>query len=99
MVAKAGASFASPFVGRLDDICHDGMDLIEQIVTIYANYEFKTQVLVASVRTPQHVIQASLMGAHVCTMPFEVLGKLMHHPLTDIGLEKFLADWKKVDKG
>jgi transaldolase len=99
MVAKAGATFASPFVGRLDDISHDGMHLIEQIVTIYENYGYDTQVLVASVRTTQHVITAALLGAHVCTMPFKVIEQLISHPLTDIGLEKFLADWKKVDKG
>lgn len=99
MVAKAGATYASPFVGRLDDISHNGMHLIEQIVTIYENYGYETEVLVASVRTTQHVILAALMGAHVCTMPFKVIGQLIKHPLTDIGLEKFLADWEKVDKG
>jgi transaldolase len=99
MVAKAGATYASPFVGRLDDISHNGMHLIEQIVTIYENYGYETEVLVASVRTTQHVIMAALMGAHVCTMPFKVIGQLIKHPLTDIGLEKFLADWEKVDKG
>jgi len=99
MVAKAGATFASPFVGRIDDISHNGMHLIEKIVTIYENYGFETEVLVASVRTTQHVITAALLGAHVCTMPFKVIGQLIKHPLTDIGLEKFLADWQKVDKG
>lgn len=99
MVAKAGATYASPFVGRLDDISHNGMHLIEQIVTIYENYGYETEVLVASVRTTQHVILGALMGAHVCTMPFKVIGQLIKHPLTDIGLEKFLADWEKVDKG
>lgn len=99
LVAKAGATYASPFVGRLDDICHTGMDLIEQLVTIYANYDFKTQVLVASVRSTQHVIEAALMGAHVCTIPFKVIMQLMHHPLTDAGLKQFLADWEKVNKG
>lgn len=99
MVAKAGATYASPFVGRLDDISHNGMHLIEKIVTIYENYDFATEVLVASVRSTQHVITAALMGAHVCTVPFKVLAQLIKHPLTDIGLEKFLADWEKVDKG
>lgn len=99
LVAKAGATFCSPFVGRLDDICHDGMDLIEQAVVIYRNYELPTEVLVASVRTTQHVIQAAEMGAHICTMPFKVISQLIKHPLTDIGLEKFLKDWEKVDKG
>jgi transaldolase len=99
MVAKAGATYASPFVGRLDDISAIGMDLIEQIVTIYDNYGYPTQVLVASVRSTQHVIEAALMGAHVCTIPFGVMSQLMKHPLTDIGLKKFLEDWEKVNKG
>lgn len=99
MVAKAGATYASPFVGRLDDISHIGMDLIEQIVTIYDNYGYSTQVLVASVRSTQHVIEAALMGAHICTIPFGVMSQLMKHPLTDIGLKKFLEDWEKVNKG
>ncbi|MEW5799390.1 MAG: fructose-6-phosphate aldolase [Bacteroidota bacterium] len=95
LAAKAGATYISPFVGRLDDISTDGMQLIEQIVTIYNNYGYQTEVLVASVRHPIHVVQAALMGAHVCTMPFKVIDQLIKHPLTDIGLEKFLADWKK----
>ena len=99
LVAKAGATYASPFVGRLDDISHDGMDLIEQMVTIYHNYNFSTQVLVASVRNTQHVIESALMGAHVCTMPLKVISQLIKHPLTDSGLKKFLADWEKVNKG
>ena len=99
LVAKAGATFVSPFVGRLDDISHDGMELIEQIVTIYHNYDYTTEVLVASVRTTQHVIEAALMGADICTMPLKVIGQLIKHPLTDIGLKKFLADWEKVNKG
>jgi len=99
MVAKAGATYASPFVGRLDDISHNGMRLIEKIVTIYENYDYATEVLVASVRSTQHVITAALMGAHVCTIPFKVLAQLIQHPLTDIGLKKFLEDWEKVDKG
>jgi transaldolase len=96
MAAKAGATYASPFVGRLDDLSTDGMELIEQICTIYRNYDFETQVLVASVRHPVHVVQAGLLGAHVVTMPPKVIGQLAHHPLTDIGLERFLADWEKV---
>lgn len=95
LAAKAGAAYISPFVGRLDDISTDGMQLIEQIITIYNNYGFDTEVLVASVRHPIHVVQAALMGAHVCTMPFKVIDQLVKHPLTDIGLERFLADWKK----
>jgi transaldolase len=96
MAAKAGASFASPFVGRLDDISTDGMELIEQICTIYRNYGFDTEVLVASVRHPIHVVQAALLGADVVTVPASVLRQLAKHPLTDIGLERFLADWEKV---
>ncbi len=95
LAAKAGATFISPFVGRLDDISTDGMQLIEQIVTIYNNYGYETEVLVASVRHPIHVVQAALMGAHVCTMPLKVIDQLIKHPLTDIGLQKFLADWNK----
>ena len=96
MAAKAGATYASPFVGRLDDVSTDGMQLIEQICTIYRNYDYETQVLVASVRHPIHVVQAALMGAHVVTMPAKVIQQLAAHPLTDIGLERFLADWEKV---
>ena len=96
LAAKAGATYASPFVGRLDDIAHTGMELIDQIVTIYANYEFETQVLVASVRNPIHLLEAALAGAHVATVPFKVITQLTKHPLTDQGLERFLADWKKV---
>ncbi len=95
LAAKAGATYISPFVGRLDDISHDGMELISQIVQIYRNYNYKTQVLVASIRHPLHLVDAALMGADVCTMPFSVIDKLFNHPLTDIGLEKFLSDWKK----
>lgn len=98
LVAKAGATFVSPFVGRLDDIANDGMELIEDIVTIYANYDFLTEVLVASIRHPMHVQQAALMGAHVATMPFKVIDQLIKHPLTEIGLEKFLSDYKKANK-
>lgn len=96
MAAKAGATFASPFVGRLDDIATDGMELIRQCCTIYDNYGLETEVLVASVRHPIHVVQAAMMGAHVVTMPTSVIGQLVKHPLTDSGLERFLADWEKV---
>lgn len=95
LAAKAGATYISPFVGRLDDISTDGMDLISQIIQIYRNYKFDTQVLVASIRHPLHVVQAALMGADVCTIPFNVIDKLFNHPLTDLGLEKFLSDWNK----
>ncbi|WP_337865756.1 fructose-6-phosphate aldolase [Ignavibacterium sp.] len=95
LASKAGATYISPFVGRLDDVSTNGMELIAQIVQIYRNYDFKTQVLVASIRHPLHVVEAALMGADVCTMPFNVIDKLFNHPLTDIGLEKFLSDWKK----
>jgi transaldolase len=95
LAAKAGATYISPFVGRLDDISTNGMDLIAQIVQIYKNYDYKTQVLVASIRHPLHLVEAALMGADVCTMPFPVIDKLFNHPLTDLGLEKFLSDWKK----
>jgi len=98
MAAKAGATFISPFVGRLDDIATPGMDLIEQIIEMYVNYDFSTEVLVASVRNPLHVVESALMGADVITMPFNVIEKMMKHPLTDIGLKKFLDDWKKVKK-
>ncbi len=96
LAAKAGATYISPFVGRLDDISHDGMELISQIVQIYKNYDYKTEVLVASIRHPLHLVEAALMGADVCTMPFSVIDKLFNHPLTDMGLEKFLSDWKKT---
>lgn len=98
LAAKAGASYISPFVGRLDDISHDGMNLIQQIVSIYDNYGYATEVLVASIRHPLHLVDAALMGADVATMPFAVINKLFNHPLTDIGLDKFLSDWKKVSK-
>jgi len=96
LAAKAGASFVSPFVGRLDDISHYGMNLVEQIVSIYDNYGFDTEVIVASIRNPLHVVDAAMMGAHIATIPFKVINQLIQHPLTDIGLEKFLADWKKI---
>lgn len=98
MAAKAGATYVSPFVGRLDDIASDGMGLIEDILKIYHNYDFRTQVLVASVRHPMHLVEAAKMGAHVCTMPFDVINKLFKHPLTDLGLERFLKDWGKQGK-
>jgi transaldolase len=96
LAAKTGAYFISPFIGRLDDIGQNGMDLIGQIVTIYRNYGYTTEVLVASVRHPMHVIDAAMIGADICTMPFKVLDQLIKHPLTDIGIERFLADWKKA---
>ena len=98
LAAKAGAAFISPFVGRLDDVGHDGMLLVEQILQIYNNYGFTTEVIVASVRTVQHVLQAALMGAHIATVPFNVLEKLFNHPLTDIGLKAFLEDWEKLQQ-
>ncbi len=98
LAAKAGATYVSPFVGRLDDISEDGMALIAQIVEIYRNYDFATKVLVASVRHPIHVLEAARLGADVATIPFSVIGQLANHPLTDIGLKKFLADWEKVPK-
>lgn len=99
LVAKAGAAYVSPFVGRLDDISEDGMGLIEDIVRIYDNYDFDTEVLVASVRHPRHVVEAAKMGADVVTMPPKVIRQLLAHPLTDRGLEAFLADWRKLQEG
>lgn len=98
LAAKAGATYVSPFVGRLDDISHVGMDLIEQILIIFDNYGFETEVIVASIRTPLHVVDAALMGAHVATIPYNVMLQLSKHPLTDIGIKKFLDDWEKVPK-
>ena len=98
MAAKAGAGYISPFVGRLDDIGQPGMELVEQIVTIYENYGFETEVIVASIRNPIHVLDAALMGADIATIPFKVMEQLIKHPLTDIGLEKFLADWDKTGR-
>jgi transaldolase len=98
LAAKAGATYISPFVGRLDDISQDGMELIAHIIEIYQNYDFSTQVLVASVRNPVHVLQAARMGADVATLPYGVITQLAQHPLTDIGIKKFLADWEKVPK-
>ncbi|MCP9446863.1 MAG: fructose-6-phosphate aldolase [Nitrospira sp.] len=94
LAAKAGAWCVSPFIGRLDDVSSDGMGLIRQIVTIYKNYDYKTLVLVASVRHPQHVVESALAGGHICTMPYGVFQSLFKHPLTDVGLKKFLDDWK-----
>lgn len=99
LAAKAGATYVSPFVGRLDDISHEGLDLIEQIVQIFGNYEaLETEVLVASIRHPLHLVKSARMGADVATIPFKVLDKLANHPLTDIGIERFLADWENVPK-
>ena len=98
IAAKAGASYVSPFIGRLDDAGQDGMTLIREIVTIFNNYKFDTNVLVASVRHPMHVVEAGKIGAHVVTLPPDILGKMMGHPLTDKGLAAFLADWEKVKK-
>jgi transaldolase len=99
LAAKAGASFISPFIGRVDDTSHEGMQLIEQILTIYQNYSYQTEVLVASVRSPVHVLQAAQLGADICTLPFKVLEQLIYHPLTDIGLKKFIEDGKKIPLG
>lgn len=98
IVAKVGATFCSPFLGRLDDIGHDGMLLIEEIRTIYDNYGFQTEILAASLRHPLHVVQAAKAGADIGTMPYDVFKKMLNHPLTDIGLERFLADWNKAKK-
>ncbi|MEP7152966.1 MAG: fructose-6-phosphate aldolase [Nitrospira sp.] len=98
LAAKAGAWCVSPFIGRLDDVSSDGMTLIRQIVAIYDNYQFSTQVLVASVRTPQQVVEAALAGGHICTMPYSIFEQLAKHPLTDMGLKKFLSDWEKMGR-
>ena len=98
MAAKAGAAYVSPFVGRLDDVAQNGMELVEQILSIFDNYGFSTEVIVASVRHPMHVLEAAMLGADIATIPFCVIGQLAKHPLTDAGIEKFLADWKKVPK-
>ncbi len=97
IAAKAGANYISPFIGRLDDISSNGMELIEQIVRIYRQYDFATEVLAASIRHPLHVVESALAGADVATMPLGVIKKLLHHPLTDIGLERFLADWREYE--
>ncbi len=96
LAAKAGATYVSPFVGRLDDISQDGMELIHQIVAIYENYQFNTEIIVASIRNPLHVIEAAMGGAHISTIPYKVLKQMLQHPQTDIGIQKFLADWEKV---
>jgi transaldolase len=98
LAAKAGATYVSPFVGRLDDISEDGMELVANIFQVYRNYGYKTQILAASLRHPQHVVQAALIGADVATMPFKVMEMLFKHPLTDIGLKKFLEDWENSKK-
>jgi transaldolase len=98
MAAKAGATYVSPFVGRLDDLSQDGMSLVEQILTMYTNYGFETEVIVASVRNPLHVLSSAMMGAHIATIPFKVLDKLAAHPMTDKGIAAFLADWDKTAK-
>ena len=98
LAAKAGAWCVSPFIGRLDDISSNGMELVRQILTIYRNYDYKTLVLVASVRHPQHVVEAALAGGHICTMPFSIFQQMVKHPLTDNGLKKFLADWETQAK-
>ena len=96
MAAKVGATYISPFVGRLDNVNQDGMELVREIKTIYGNYGYSTQIIVAAVRHPGHVLQAALIGADICTMRFDILEMLFDHPLTDIGLEQFLKDWEKV---
>ncbi len=98
LAAKAGASFVSPFVGRLDDIGNPGMDLISDIVTIYDNYGYQSEIIVASIRSPQHVLDSALIGADIATIPFKVIAQLAKHPLTDIGMQQFLADWEKRTK-
>jgi transaldolase len=96
LAAKAGATYVSPFVGRLDDISHQGMEIVSEIIDIYENYLFETEIIVASVRNPLHVVDAARMGAHIATIPYSVITQLIRHPLTDIGLAKFLKDWEKV---
>jgi len=98
LAAKAGAAYVSPFIGRLDDVSHEGMQLVEEIIIIFDQYEFKTEVLVASVRHPLHLVDAALLGADVATMPFKVFDQIFRHPLTDVGLKTFLSDWEKGKK-
>src|SRR4030042_7014958 len=98
IAAKTGAAYVSPFIGRLDDISQVGMDLVDPIVTIFDNYEFDTEIIVASIRNPVHVLEAALLGADIATIPFSVMEQLTKHPLTDIGIERFLSDWKKIPK-
>jgi transaldolase len=99
LAAKAGATFVSPFIGRLDDAGHDGMEVVRETCSIFANYDFSTKVIVASIRNPLHVIEAAITGADVATIPYHVLTKLLHHPLTDVGIERFLDDWKRSEGG
>jgi transaldolase len=98
LAAKAGASYVSPFVGRLDDIAHEGLDVVEQILDIFSNYLFETEIIVASIRHPLHVLESARMGADIATIPFKVIEQLVRHPLTDAGLAKFLEDWRKVER-
>ncbi len=98
LAAKAGARYVSPFIGRLDDISQEGMGLIDEILGVFENYRFETEVIVASIRHPRHVVEAALMGAHIATIPYSVIEKMIKHPLTDVGMEKFLKDWGKVKK-
>ncbi len=98
LAAKAGATYVSPFIGRLDDISTEGMQLVDDIVSIYANYDIATEIIVASIRHPMHVVEAALLGADIATIPFNVISKLVKHPLTDIGIKRFLDDWEKVQK-
>jgi transaldolase len=98
MAAKAGATYVSPFVGRLDDVSHDGMTLVEQIIDVYSNYLFETEIIVASIRNPLHVLEAAKLGADIATIPFKVIDQLAKHPLTDKGVELFLQDWHKVER-
>jgi transaldolase len=98
LTAKAGANYVSPFIGRLDDISHEGMNLVEDIIQIFDNYAFETEIIVASIRHPIHVLEAAKIGADIATIPYKVIAQLAHHPLTDIGLENFLADWGKMPK-
>jgi transaldolase len=98
MAAKAGAAYVSPFVGRLDDVSHVGMDLVSDIMNIYGNYGYEAEIIVASIRSPVHVMEAALIGADIATIPLKVIEQLAKHPLTDIGMEKFLADWEKRAK-
>jgi len=98
LAAKAGAKYVSPFIGRLDDISQEGMELIREIVTIFENYRMDCEIIVASVRHPRHIVDAALLGADICTIPFNVIEKIVRHPLTDLGIERFLKDWEKVKK-
>ena len=98
LAAKAGATYVSPFVGRLDDISHSGMEIVSDMVEIFTNYMFNTEIIVASIRNPLHVLESAKMGAHIATIPYSVIIQLIKHPLTDIGIERFLKDWEKVPK-